>query len=80
MTEKNVKLHLKAIWSSYDRLQKALNRAHFAKVINYECGGDTGLDWSDVAPCSTMEELQRRIRETTKDASAEAMEKSVRKR
>lgn len=74
MTEKKVRAHMHRIWFHLDRLQAALNDAHNADVIVYPDG-----EYRDCAPCASMDELRKRIRLTTNEQVARAVESEIRK-
>jgi hypothetical protein len=66
-TPKQVRFHYKRLRYRWWLLQKALNDAHNANVIEYEDG-----KFNEQAPCRTSSELRDRINLTTEKARARA--------
>lgn len=73
-TEKQYREHLKRIWSHWYRLQRALDYAHRAGVIDYASG-----KYCEEAPGWASWELRQRIERTTQKGLAEAVQESIRK-
>lgn len=71
MTEKKAKKLLHRIWFHYDQLQKALNAAHSAGLIEYK-------DYATEAPCEALWKCRERVEKTTKDQLAAVIQSEIR--
>lgn len=69
-TPKQVRKHYGAVRYHWWKLQQALNRAHEAKLIDYE-------DYVTEAPCAAMDTVRLRIDATTEKARAKAMKEEI---
>lgn len=70
-TPKQVRYHYRRLRRAWYQLQKALDDAHNAEVIEYEEA------YSVAAPCSTNFETKKRIEATTEKQLAKAFREEV---
>jgi len=71
-TPKQVREHFGNVMKAFEKLERALGRAHSAKVIDYPSG-----EYAAQAPCKSLYECHERIIATTEAQLAKAMREEI---